>query len=283
MSSRLFARRWAKGTVATGADEPIVGVNIPSDGIVNNVNFNVSIFSKDFLDYNQVIAYAVEGYIIPVIDPDTVSNMGALWDRFVPKDTDVTTMDLDTGAADVTPFFEPGEGDWTALMDVGVRPEKIFSRSRLLTVANGGSIMSVQDNQTPFAPQWIPGDSFKIKLSKRYRVQMPSIMVFAVASPSFDDTTATVLATLSENEWPRVKYIGEVLKQGLMDVLGLIESGAETPWEEASALLQKFLEPNPFESSAGDFASSTLHFAADGHFDLSVAGELETAVLTTGR
>ena len=136
------------------------------------------------------------------------------------------------GALDTSPFFEPGEADWTAVFDVGLRPERIYHRDRLLTIVNG-SVFTYQDNQSPFNVEWRAGDSFSIHIGKRLRVRQPSVLVFAVAAPSMDDTTVTIQAALAENEWPQVKYMSHILERAMLHVLGVVEAGAETPWEEA--------------------------------------------------
>ena len=46
-------------------------------------------------------------------------------------------------------FWEPGEADWTALFDVGIRPELLYSRYRFLNAVEN-SLLTRQDNQTPF-------------------------------------------------------------------------------------------------------------------------------------
>ena len=94
--------------------------------------------------------YACEGYILPVMDPDDNSSFDTLWDQLVPKDTDTQVINLDTEVTDTSPFYEPGEADWTALVDVGVKPERVYHRSRLLTMANKGTSLIFQDNQNPF-------------------------------------------------------------------------------------------------------------------------------------
>ena len=61
------------------------------------------------------------------------------------------------------------------------------------------------------------------------------------------------------------------------------EAGAETPWEEATRLLQKHLEPDPFEETAGEWSGTNWDYTARCIMDHSVVGRLEGVQVTSGR
>ncbi len=277
---RMYARRALATQIAAGTDGVIFGMSLPSDSRINGINIELHANHVAALEIEQVTMFATEGWILPVLDPDAALNLNTLWDNLVPKDTDIETMDLDTGATDATPFYEPGEPDLTALFDVGLKPERIYHSNRMLTI-NNGSVFSFQDNQTPFNVRWVAGFKERIRIKRNFAVKNPSVLLFAVANPSLDDTTGTGPTALAEAEWGQVKYIGHVLERAMLHVLGVVEAGAETPWEEATALLKTHLEPNPFESNAGDFASAALQLTARGIVDHSVEGKLGTGQITT--
>ncbi len=279
---RMFARRLANRTINPGEDRVLVGLSLPSGSRVNNISIDVRLHQVLPIAIREVTMYAVEGWIVPVLDPDAATLLDTIWDQLVPKDTDVETIDLDTTSADSTPFYEPGEPDFSSLMDVGFRPERIYHRNRLLSIGNG-SIFTFQDNQTPFLPQWIPGDSFRIRIRKNYAVRQPSVLMFAVANPSLDDTSAVSLAAASEAEWGQTKYIGHVLERALLHLFGVTEAGAETPWEEATALLKKHLEPDVFEETAGTFDAAVWDCSMKAIIDHSVEGRLGQTSISTGR
>ncbi len=280
--TRLFTRLMSHRTVVAGADQVILGLSMPSGSVLHDINAEVHLAGIIAHELNELRMYALEAWIIPVIDPDAGSTMDTLFDRLVPKDTDTETIDLDTGASDATPFFEPGEPDFSDLMEVGLKPERIYKKARLLSIGRG-SIFQFQDNQTPFAPQWIAGDVFNIRIRKRYLIRQPSIVVIAVASPSLDDTTTTPPTTAAEADWGQIKYIGHVLERALLHLFGVVEAGAETPWEEATALLKQFLEPDVFEQTGGTFVPGTWSVGARGIIDWSVVGELGKVALSSGR
>lgn len=279
----MFARRTAQQVITSNTDEVIGGISLPSDCTLNDIKIECSIVDASHLDARSGRFYAVEGYVLPVQDPDAGVGFDTLWDNLVPKDTDVQVMDLDTGALDTTPFFEPGEVDWTALFDVGLQPRRIYQRSKLLTLAGGGAVHVFQDNQSPFTVLWIAGDRFTIRIRSPIRVSQPSVVVFALANPALDDTLTTLETALSENKWAQIKYIDHVVERGLLHVLGIVEAGAETPWEEATALLQEYLEPDTHEQTAGRFASGSYETYTRQMYDISVPGTMEQAAISTGR
>ncbi len=277
----MFARRWTHLQNSTASDQVVLGWSLPSDTVVHKMTAEIHCWSPSQLSASQSTMYACEAYILPVFDPDAVQTYDALWDRLVPKDTDTQTMDLDTGAADSSPMFEPGEPDWTNLFDVGVRPKKLFSRYKLITPNN--PMHKFNDTETPFAFKWFPGDIFKIRISPKMRVKQPSVLVVGFGSPALDDTTTSVPGALLENEWPRIKYGSEMLRRAMSHLLGLVEAGAETPWEEATALLVKHLEPDIFEETAATMIATQFEVAAVGMLDHSVVGDLGKVSVSTGR
>lgn len=271
---RMFAKRWFQVSTATGSDEALFGVALPSDSVLHGMRGSISVHAVTPLVLGRAAVYGVAGFILPILDPDAAASIDKLWDQLVPKDTDVQTITLDTVAEDATPYFEPGEADWSDVLDVGLRPTKIFERERLLTPANG-SLSTNRDPETPFNYEWIPGDSFEVNITKTYRVSQPSIVILAFSSPSMDDTSAVVPVTLLENEWPRVKYAGQMLEMAMIDLFGLVETGAETPWEEATDLLQKHLMPDVYEQSSGHFDGGTLQCVGHMNIDHSVVGRID--------
>lgn len=274
MSTGLIARRYFEGEIGPAVDEVFVGISLPSDSVVRDVKIELQ-----FVDASQVQAIAVatmsavEGWILPVQDPDAGASFDALFDALVPKDTDSDVFDIDTGAADTTPFFEPGEIDIGALLDVGLRPRRIYHR-RMIHSAAKNNLAILRDTESPFFLEWTAGGVYSIRLRKNFRVRQPSVMVFAMASPALDDTTTTKESALVENEWARVKYIDFILEQMLIHQIGLVETGAETPWEEASALMRKYLMPDVEEENAAAWAAVSYRYWGEARFGIMVPGSL---------
>lgn len=289
MGTRMFARRTFMVNCPVSTDVVFVGLSLPSDSVIHDIKIRCSVVHADLaagsemLVAAQVVAYAVEGWILPVMDPDTQVSYDQLWDWLVPKDSDVEVLDLDTGGTDTAPMYEPGEVSLAHVFDVGLLPERVYHRHRILTMARN-SLLSYQENQTPFSVLWVPGDAFDIHIKKRLRVRQPSCLVFAIGIPTGDDTLATAPTFLSEAQWPQVKYIDHVLERAMLHTLGLVEAGAETPFEEATALLKTHLDPDVYESEDGIFAiAGDFTISGEAVIDHSVVGDLPKSAISTGR
>lgn len=273
---KMVGKRQSHRIVATGTDKVLFGIAMPSDSVVTSVQAEVHLTTReaDVKSFENVCMWGCEGYVIPVDDPDTTEGYEALWDRYVPKDTDVEAIDLDTAAEDATPFLEPGEPDWTQVLDVGLRPRRVFRRQGLVSVVHPRAVLAFHDPNTPFAALWQPADFFRIRVNRPIRVSKPSMMLFALASPALDDTTTTLPITPAENEWSRTRYMGEVLRLAIMDLIGLTEAGATTPWEEATDLLLKHLLPDVVEETAGVMGSVSWDATTMATFHQMVPGTL---------
>ncbi len=281
---RLFGRRTSQVRIGAGADTIVFGITLPSDTVVHDIKFRITttFVAGETLNQAQFCGLGCEAWILPVLDPDAAQGYENLWDTLVPKDTDVQTLDLDTGAADATPFWEPGEMDWSALFDVGLRPERLYGSYRFMRLGDS-SLFTFQDNQTPFAIKWVPGTVFRTNIRRRLRVRQPSVLLIAIANPSTDDVTTNVEAVLTEAQLPQVKYIEEVLERALLHTLGLVEAGAETPWEEATTLIQQHLDPDVHEETASSFVTGNTDALGTLMVDHSVPGRLDKLTISGGR
>lgn len=276
---RMFPRRRIEVDIESGFDTVISGLSLPSDSILNGMWMTLHIFSNGVLPWTTALMYQIQGYILPVLDPDNAPSFDTLWDTLVPKDDDTDTIDLDTAAADVDSMFEPGEMALAEVMDVGLQPEKIYSKQFLKTAANARLVQ-----EEAGVLEWAFADVHKIRLGKRrrYRCDGPSAVMYGLGNPSMDDTIQTPPNSLSENEWARVKYIGTVLEQALMQHFGLTEAGAETPWIEAAQLLRKYLEPDVVEENAASWGAAELRLFANVTYDVSVVGTMEQIQIGSG-
>ena len=277
MSIRMYSRRFGATTIGAGNDMVLMGVTLPSESTINGINGEICMQSAAANGFAKGMFYACEAWILPLVDPDAATSFQTLWDTLVPKDTDTDTLDLDTGAVDSTPFFEPGEIEPGMLFNVGLQPERIFARQRMMTGIRDGMF---PDFDASIAWQT---DRFDLRIKKNYYIEQPSVMLVGIAAPSMDDVTTTIEAALTENELPRIKYVQAVMEQALIKMLGLIESGAETPYEEAIDLLQKHLEPDVYQSQGGMWSAASWQSWGRMVVDHSVVGEMANFSLSSGR
>jgi len=281
---RMMARRQFIRQVDPNTDEVLFGVTLPSGTVLHGMNVKSNFLgSAESATVVNVFGIAFEIWILPILDPDAGLSYQTIWDNLVPKDQSAGgLLDLDTAAADVTPFWEPGEIDWTSVWDIGLQPRRLFHTHSYITLANGALIVW-QDNQSTFLLKYWPGGSMPYRMKRNFRITQPSVLVMACSSPNLDVTTTTEPTVLTESELPQVKYMGDVLKRALMQKLGLTEAGAETPWIEAATLLSKQLDPALFEFGSGIATTTLWNVTGEAEVDMSVEGELQIGSLSTGR
>jgi len=277
---RLYARRMGQTSVSAADDAVMFGVSLPSGSRVNHIRARMSCEASAAQTMNLQCLYMVEGWILPVLDPDAGAQMDTIFDQLVPKDTDTDTLDLDTGAAASGSFYEPGEHDWSELIDVGLQPERIFQRKRLLSFANNPIGFHITSGD---AVKWWPSDAWALDIKKNFFVRQPSLLVFAFANPPLLDTTGTLPTVLAENEWTRFKYVTDFLHQAIIELIGLTESGAETPYDEMTTLIKKWMDPDVYEGTPGSFTPVTWRPVWDAGIDVSVEGTMGSATLSSGR
>lgn len=271
---RMFARRLSQHLIANGTDRVTVGINLPSASVVHDIAVEMHVIGEGQFDHDLASMYSVGVWVIPITDPDAVVTHDTLLNQFVPKDSDSDVIDLDTVATDGAPFFEPGEPNLANLLDVGVQPRQLYRREKLMSVVSNAALR-FPDSQTPFGNLYTPGDFFKIRLRRAVRVSQPSVILIGFASPAMDDNTTTVEAAPLEAEWPRMKYMRETLKQAMVTMFGLQETGGDQLYDTAITLLKKWLLPDFFEETASDLAATTYNVFTRAMFDFSVVGEVD--------
>ncbi len=171
---------------------------------------------------------------------------------------------------------------WEAIFDVGVQPKRLFHEHWLSTVGHN-SLAINRDPESPFLYEYLPGRTVRFGTGP-FRVEGPSLLVFGGAAPAMDATSASAaLAALAEEDWGQLQFIDHVLERAQLHVLGLFETGAETPFEEASALLWQYLDPLILEETAGVFLPVNWNMLGEMMVDLSVEGSMPKAVISTGR
>ena len=189
-------------------------------------------------------------------------------------------MELDETAADADNLYEAGEPSPGAVLDAHLyNDDNHWFRKR--------AMMSFATSPTGF--NWVTGgvstynprDFFKVRARRKIDVEVFSISLLGVSVPTVI-TTATVPNTpASSITWMQQKYLEVVLEQAWWTLLGLTEAGAETPWENAAALVQEITEPDVYEDTTGAFQSTTdMRLFAELTWDVSVPGRREFKVLT---
>ena len=276
---RVIGRRMSGVLVAAGSDKIIAGYPIPAGGVLNNVWLDVKLmtYAAGFLD--SALLYGITGFVVPLLDPDTVQTYDDVWDSQIPKDAAnaAGVFDLDTSAVDTQPEWEVGEPDWTGVFNLAAgAPVEIFKRRKLVSFADVHS--KGFESGTP--DTFYATDLFNTQVSRTVRVDTPSLVLFGFSSPTIV-SSATVWSTLSEIEWVMYQYLEMTLEHAWMNLVGLVEAGAETPYVEAASLITELIEDVVLESEAASIGQTSWNVWCTSTFDVSVPGRLTAGVISS--
>lgn len=266
---RFFRHTLGQVVVAAGADQVIGGAAIPSDSKLNGVMGQVHLQTSRQSILTSCL-YGCDGRVLVHTDPDSPVSYNTIWDQQVDKDVDVSVGIVDIGeVTDSTPFFEPGEPNVNQIAGMSIsNDERFFRRRKMISFMTSprGFLDGTPDT-------YMPGDVFPVRVNKGIGVRDWSVAMLAVASPSMDDVTTTSwLTPTAEAEWMQAKYLEVVLEQAWMELVGLTETGAETPWEDAALEVEEILEPTVVEVTAGAFSAPQLDVWANLTWDITVPG-----------
>lgn len=237
------------------------------------------------MEWDTATMYGTEGRVIDVADPDTALDVETLWDNRVPKDADVASgvFDLDPATTNAGGFFEVGEPNIDALMGMSdLQPNNLWWTNRkILSWANNRVGLTAGTPDT-----YVIADLQKIRSTKRVTAEDYCWSLFAVGMPSFGDVDAARLTYESEALWMQTKYMDVVLEQAWMELVGLTEAGAETPWTDAALAIQRFVEPEPVfatASATANFNDTSMFSWCEMTFQVEVPGRKEVGVISGGR
>lgn len=272
--TKLLAHRTFATQVTSGLDVVVAGIWVPANSIVRGFVGSITFEAAVERGLNEIAMGSVAAYLMPVIDPDTSGTMAAVWDQQVPKDTSTDVLDFDKAAANAATFWEPGATTWEHVFDVGLAPTRMFQR-KFMSSMGQNAIAVNRDPESSFDYEYIGGLTVPVSVQGPVRVTEPSLLAVAVGSPSTNLTSATTaISSIAEEDWAQLQFIDEVMERALLHVLGLTELGAETPWEEATALLRRHLDPSVLEASGGIFQPTTWNISGVMGFDVDVQGRL---------
>lgn len=279
MSLRLFRHTLSQMLCPAAQDQVLSGVQVPSDGKLNNVWGDVHLIGVTPLPVLNAGLYACDGRMLLHQTPDDGATFNALWDANVAKDVDVSSGAIDLNAsANTQGFFEPGEPDVHALIDMEIssREDRFYKRRGMISFANSPRGFEAGSPDT-----FIAAENFKVRSSRSIPVEYWSLAAVAFGTPALDDMTTTPFTTFNDEPFlMQLKYMEVVLEQAWMQLVGLTETGAETPWEDAANMIGDFLEPTVFEVTVGDFFATSYNVLSKFTWDITVPGRMEANQLT---
>lgn len=268
-------------SVVANADRVIFAYPLPAGCTLKSVHLNCRFIGVEDSSILTAQMYGMSGFVLPILDPDAGGNVDTIWDQLVPKDQALASgsFDIDTVAADANPEFEIGIPDPNSVFGfAGNEPMEIFRRRRLITLADSPLGYGFRDGTVD---RFVPVDKFVTMVKKQVKARNHSYVMFGVSSPDMSQTSSAVETVIAESEWYMMTYIESVLERAALHQMGIIEAGAETPYEEATALIAELIERVPLEDTVGAFATSVWTCFGQATFAVDVPGTYKPGSLSS--
>lgn len=275
----LHLKRWFSAVATAGTDQGVCGFPIPDGCRLVQQQGIWKILTVTAIDIEDAAVYGVQGWLLQTDDPTAdFADHDALWDSFVPKPATGAAAVLDIlPTADASAAQEPGQVSVTQIFDQEVfSPERIFSRE---------TIISLPDSPIGFIPgspsTYIPSDRFSVNSNQGYRAGGGDMgLVYGLSSPDLggiatgDDDIIDAIGTATGGFYV-MKYINEFLDKAMVDLVGLTEVGAESPYEDILIWLVGMLERAGERSGTGTFTAVTWNAMGKMTCGIWVPGEFE--------
>lgn len=253
--------------IAADTDQVITWVPVPKDGRVDQIWFDVSI-KVGQVDINDAVMYAISGQVFAVQDPDTLDTVDDMWDRMVPKDKiNTAEIDTDTLTPDTSPEQEMGEVELERAFGEQQGITEFFRRRKRISYPQSpfGFVDGSPDLYTPI-------DYFKTHARIMARVDKPSIAAIGFSAPLMDVTTGTFPSIPLDHEWQMLRWMEVFLFDHWKNIVGLTETGAETPYIDATNFITELLEPAVVEETTGAYLAASHTVFCGATWQITVPG-----------
>ncbi len=272
MATRIFPKRGWNGLTVLGKDIVISAWAVPGDSTINNIWLNchtVGLAQNIF----EPMLFGIDGYILPLEDPDSIPTPDQLWDRMVPKESTTGTYDIDTatGQGDVS-AFELDDLNYSELLD-GLGE---VWQSHFLEYRKQVTFASSPTGYDHAAQTYSPTHVYSKHVKANMHVRVPSWVLIGYSTPDTASATRTAWSAPSNEEgWYFLKYIEEAMRYAIPALLGLTSEGTGThPFDEALTGLEDFLV-QVIEDTAGRWDNITARLTVQSRMDVTVPGEIE--------
>lgn len=235
--------------VPANEDQVISLCPIPPGGRLLQVQGSVHVMPSAAIAIDEIVVYALHGYVLPVLDPDLADNVDDIWDNLVPKGQSIGSagvIDLDQVAEDVEPVWEPGLENPEQMLNIDVMNiAEFYSRQRVMTYASHPMLAHLDTTL-----KYLPAEVARVKVNRSYSVRQPSMAMLGFSSPQTGSTTTSLQTAPSEKEWGLMFFLKNTVLQMVTHALGTIEAGAESPYVEAALFLARLVVADVIEESA---------------------------------
>lgn len=265
---RIRKHDWRSGVVTAGTEGLILAVPLPPGTILNNVRGDFHIIGVGTQAADDMVAYGLHLWLIPIDDPDAAANYNTMKNKHVLKPSTLDTVDLDEGTEDTNPFFSPGEYDMEGLYGVSKGPQQVYGREILMSVASHGGMNFALDTSV----DWFPMDHFKVKVGSRYRIDEFMFLAVVLSVPDWGalETGLGEGNSLIEIQWYYLQYISMMMELAFVDSIGLTVSD---PFDDVNDWLADFLVEARAATANPVFTATQWTYGSKWMTDFSVEGE----------
>lgn len=278
---RIIRKLFSQIALVTGSDRVMALMPIPPGGIFHALRGEVHLIASD-VNKASAMMFPARVYAAQMTEiDDLIDGWDDLWDRYIPKDDDVSevaaTIGIDVGrdTEDTAPFEEPGEASPNELFGVREPTQVLWRRDRLISLANSG-----QGYEGASADTFSATEVYGVNVRRRIGFPTGGFVAFGLANPTWDDV-ATGVPNAIANISDLLTYgnLPDFLHVARLALIGATETGAETPFVDVLSLIEELTEPTVFEQSAGLFVAPTPNVFGRFIFDVEVRENPETRVL----
>ena len=128
MSVQVFPSLASERSIPLQKDRVVAAFPLPAGARLHKLWLSQSVIARS-MSYIHAVLYGVDGFILPMLDPDTPITPDTMWNAQVPKDDAVGSdvIDLDTlpAGGDADPVFEPGDPSISDLLQMTTSPTEV--------------------------------------------------------------------------------------------------------------------------------------------------------------
>lgn len=282
MTLMINRKTHTQRSTALNTDEVIGYAAIPAGGAFMGATLQGSAMGAESSSTLGAMIYGLSGYVVPITDPDTLDDPDDVWDLMVPKDLAILEDNVDFDfltTPSVTPDLTPGEFHIGDIISAGQGPVKLFRTERVVTFASSptGFIAGTPD-------AYFPTDLFSIRVKQKVRVTTPSVVLFALSSPT-PGVPSVFTGNISQwapggnDEWYNLRFLGDAIERGsIWSTRTLTE---DEPFESIMELVGRQLE-QVFEETTGAYVAHTINSFTECHYQIEVPGHLRVKSVSSG-
>lgn len=278
---QITSKNHAQRTVATDTDEVIGWMPVPANSRVDQVWFDLNVVTAS-LAFSSAVMWGLGGVVVAMDDPASVDSYEDVWDIMVMKDNVYVAdvLDLDTADADIVsrPQVEAGHGQVHNIFG-----EELLGNTQFFMQSEIASFA-----KSPVGFESATPDTFHPAYQRKYhlpigvRVDRPSVALLGFSAQDLDIEDATMDETPEEAQWIILQFLEDFLQQMWIDIMGLTETGAETPYVDVTTFVAEILEGSLLEDTAGGWGNISWTVHAKTTWQMTVPGSKNITSLSSG-